>query len=114
MLLNYLLEWLSWLLLFFSWAMLIRVALKRTGAAKDAGILQRKIYWTSMTTGILFFTFSVLFIADPITSFIVGMDYATPEQGPALFLILSAMLFLVLPFLTVPLIIRIFFKKNLR
>jgi len=114
MLLNYILEWLSWILLFFSWAVLIKVALKKSNKRmKDDHVkLQRKLYWSAMSIGILCFVLSILFIADPIVSFVVGMDYVSPENGPVVFLLISASFFLLLPFLIVPVIIRILFKKK--
>ena len=114
MLVNYLLEWLSWILLFFSWAVLIKVALKKNNRRLTAVDEKRirKLYWMAMMIGIGCFVAAVLLIADPVTSFLVGMDYVMPENGPMIFLLICATFFLFLPFLIVPVIVRTMLKKN--
>lgn len=108
-----LLEWITWVMTFLTWAILVRVALKREINNNRNGFTnERKVWWFSMGGGILVFVLSVLFISDPVTSFFVGMDYVKPENGPYIFLIVSILLFLSIPFITTPLICKLFKKKN--
>lgn len=110
--LKLILEWFTWVMTFLTWAILVRVALKRELTRKNHVFgNERKVWWFAMGGGILVFVFCVLFIADPVTSFFVGMDYVQPVNGPYIFLITSTILFLVIPFITTPLICRIFRKK---
>lgn len=107
------LEWITWIMTFLTWAILVRVALKRQIKTNGSSFTsERKVWWWSVGGGILVFVLCVLFISDPVTAFFVGMDYITPANGPYLFLIVSLIMFLALPFITTPLVCRIFRKKN--
>lgn len=108
-----LLEWVTWVMTFLTWAILVRVALKKEMKKYSTGFTnERKVWWFSMGGGILVFVLSVLFISDPVTSFFVGMDYVKPVNGPYIFLVVSILLFLCIPFLTTPLVCRMFRKKD--
>lgn len=66
-----------------------------------------------MMAGVIIFVLSLLFIADPITAFLVGMDILAPEQGPVIFLIQAGILLLTWPFIITPVVVRLF-RKNLQ
>ncbi|MFN8153054.1 MAG: hypothetical protein U0Y08_02045 [Bacteroidia bacterium] len=107
------LEWVTWVMTFLTWAILVRVALKRQVKNHQYSFSnERKVWWWAMGGGILIFILCVLFVSDPVTAFFVGMDYVAPANGPYLFLIVSLIIFLTLPFLTTAIVCRVFRKKE--
>jgi len=103
------LEWLSWVLFFFSWAIIVKVALRRKRMKKPyQKIKDRKAYYFTMIFGFLVFLFILLFGVDPFISFLVNNDVIIADQGPIVFWLMAGVLFFSIPFLIVPLSRRIF------
>jgi hypothetical protein len=111
--LNLILEWASWVLLFFSWAILVKTAMRRF-RKKHPGISlkERPAYYTAMSVGILCFVLLLLFVVDPLISGLVGEEVVVPDDGPIVFWSLAILLFLTLPFLLTGFIYRLFRVKQ--
>lgn len=94
-----LLEWLTWVLFFFAWAILVKTALRRLKKKNpNQEIKDRKAYYFVMIFGILLLIFILLFGVDPFISFLVNEEVIEAENGPYVFWGLAALLFFVIPF----------------
>lgn len=106
---NLLIEWLSWVLLFFAWAILVKVAM-RIFKKKNSTVSfrERKAYYTAMAAGLLLFVLFLLLIVDPFISNLVAGDLLSPENGPLVFWTMGILSFFLFPFLFTGLICRLF------
>jgi hypothetical protein len=96
-----LLEWLTWVLFFFAWAILVKTALRRLkNKNPNQEIKDRKVYYFAMIFGILLFIFLLLYAVDPFISFLVNEEILIPENGPFVFWGLATFLFFLLPFIS--------------
>ncbi len=96
--LQLLLEWLSWILLFFTWAILTGIYMRRYRLKYKIELLHaRRAYYFSMSVGILLFLICLLFIADPLVGYFVSGNIIEPENGPVLFLALAFLFFISVP-----------------
>ena len=94
------LEWLTWVLFFFAWAILVKTALRRLKKKNPTQeIKDRKAYYFAMIFGILMLIFILLFGVDPFISFLVNEEMLEAENGPYVFWGLAALLFFLIPFL---------------
>lgn len=111
--LNLLLEWASWVLLFFSWAILVKTAMRRFRKKHPEILLrERPAYYTAMSVGIIAFVLLLLFVVDPFISGLVGEEVIVPDDGPIVFWSLAIVLFLSLPFLITGIVCRFFGVKE--
>lgn len=112
--LNLLLEWASWVLLFFSWAILVKTAMRRFRKKHPEVLLnERPAYYTAMSAGIIAFVLLLLFVVDPLISGLVGEEVIVPDEGPIVFWSLAIVLFLTFPFLLTGIVCRFFrIKEN--
>ncbi|MBL0097308.1 MAG: hypothetical protein IPP46_13105 [Bacteroidetes bacterium] len=111
--LNILLEWLSWVLLFFAWAILTRVAMRRYRKKNQVRFIhERRTYYLSMSIGIIVFIMVVLFVLDPIIGYYVSENNIAMENSPIYFLALAILLFFTLPFLITNIICRLSKKET--
>ena len=95
-----LLEWLTWVLFFFAWAILVKTALRRFKKKNpNQEIKDRKAYYFAMIFGILLLIFILLFCVDPFISFLVNEEVIEAENGPYVFWGLATLLFFVIPFI---------------
>ncbi|MBK7683769.1 MAG: hypothetical protein IPJ26_15445 [Bacteroidetes bacterium] len=93
------LEWLTWVLFFFAWAILVKTALRRLKKKNPTQeIKDRKAYYFAMIFGILMLIFILLFGVDPFISFLVNEEMLEAENGPYVFWGLATLLFFVIPF----------------
>lgn len=94
------LEWLSWVLFFFAWAILVKTALRRLRTKNPTQTIKdRKAYYFAMITGILVFILLLLFGVDPLISLLVNEELIVPENGPYVFWSLAVLLFFTIPFI---------------
>jgi len=106
-----LLEWLSWVLLFFAWAILTKVAFRMNRKRlKVKFIHERRIYYLSMSIGMIVFILIVLFVLDPIIGYYVSENSIAMENSPMYFLATAMLLFFTLPFIVTKIIC--FFSKK--
>ncbi|MBK9399450.1 MAG: hypothetical protein IPN36_00930 [Bacteroidetes bacterium] len=111
--LNILLEWLSWVLLFFAWAILTRVAMRRYRKKNQVRFIhERRTYYLSMSIGNIVFIMVVLFVLDPIIGYYVSENNIAMENSPIYFLALAILLFFTLPFLITNIICRLSKKET--
>lgn len=93
------LEWLTWVLFFFAWAILVKTALRRLKKKNpNQEIKDRKAYYFAMIFGILLLIFILLYGVDPFISFLVNEEIIIAENGPYVFWGLAAILFFIIPF----------------
>ena len=94
-----LLEWLTWVLFFFAWAILVKTALRRLKKKnQNQEIKDRKAYYFAMIFGILLLFFILIFGVDPFISLLVNEEVIEAENGPYVFWGLATLLFFVIPF----------------
>jgi hypothetical protein len=111
--LNILLEWLSWVLLFFAWAILTRVAMRRYRKKFHVRFIhERRTYYLSMSIGIIVFILVILFILDPIIGYYVSENRIAPDNSPIYFITIAILLFFTLPFLLTKMICRLSKKET--
>ena len=93
-------EWLTWVLFFFAWAILVKTALRRLKKKNpNQEIKDRKAYYFAMIFGILLLIFVLLYGVDPFISFLVNEELLIAEKGPYVFWGLATILFFTIPFL---------------
>lgn len=93
------LEWLTWVLFFFAWAILVKTALRRLKKKNpNQEIKDRKAYYFTMIFGILIFIFILLYGVDPFIHFLVNEEAIEAENGPVVFWTLATFLFFLIPF----------------
>jgi hypothetical protein len=93
-------EWLTWVLFFFAWAILVKTALRRLKKKNpNQEIKDRKAYYFAMIFGILLLIFVLLYGVDPFISFLVNEELLIAENGPYVFWGLAAIFFFTIPFL---------------
>lgn len=92
-------EWLTWVLFFFAWAILVKTALRRLKKKNpNQEINDRKAYYFAMIFGILLLIFILLYGVDPFISFLVIEEIIIPDNGPYVFWGLATLLFFLIPF----------------
>ena len=94
------LEWLTWVLFFFAWAILVKTALRRLKKKNPTQeIKDRKAYYFAMIFGILMLIFILLFGVDLGGRRIINKKMLEAENGPYVFWGLAALLFFLIPFI---------------
>lgn len=108
-----LLEWLSWVLFFFAWAILSKVAFRRLRRLYPGQLVkERRAYYLSMALGFLVYLMILLFLVDPLINALVAAACIAPDQGPAFFWIMALLFYFLIPFVSASVFFRIFRKKQ--
>lgn len=95
-----LLEWLTWVLFFFAWAILVKTALRRLKKKNPTQeIKDSKAYYFAMIFGILLLIFVLLYGVDPFISFLVNEEILIADNGPYVFWGLATVFFFTIPFI---------------
>ncbi|MBL7924121.1 MAG: hypothetical protein JNL88_07980 [Bacteroidia bacterium] len=108
-----LLEWLSWVLFFFAWAILSRVAFRRLRRIYPGQLVkERRAYYLSMALGFLVYLKILLFLVDPFISALVAAAILSPDHGPSLFWIMAILFYFLIPFVSASVFFRIYREKQ--